>query len=60
MRNFDRLPTDRNAEIVIYCRSGRVSEIAANDLASRGFTQVAHRGGGMIDWQKSGHQILQR
>jgi rhodanese-related sulfurtransferase len=58
--NLDRLPQDRNAEIVLYCRSGRMSEIAANDLASRGFTQVSHLAGGMIDWQRSGHQILQR
>ena len=58
--NLDRLPQDRNAEIVLYCRSGRMSEIAANDLAGRGFTQVSHLAGGMIDWQRSGHQILQR
>jgi rhodanese-related sulfurtransferase len=36
-----------------------MSEIAANDLAGRGFTQVSHLAGGMIDWQKSGRQILQ-
>ena len=57
--NLDRLPQDRHAEIVLYCRSGRMSEIAANDLARRGFTQVSHLAGGMIDWQKSGRQILQ-
>jgi len=56
--NLDRLPKVRNAEIVLYCRR-RMSEIAANDLAGRGFTQVSHLAGGMIDWQKSGHQILQ-
>jgi rhodanese-related sulfurtransferase len=57
--NLDRLPKDRNAEIVLYCRSGRMSEIAANNLAGRGFTQVSHLAGGMIDWQQSGHEILQ-
>jgi rhodanese-related sulfurtransferase len=53
--NLDRLPTDRSAAIVLYCRSGRMSEIAASDLAGRGFTQVSHLSGGMIDWQRSGH-----
>ena len=37
--NLDRLPSDRNAAIVLYCRSGRMSEIAATDLAARGFTR---------------------
>jgi rhodanese-related sulfurtransferase len=58
--NLDRLPSDRNAAVVLYCRSGRMSEIAAKDLASRGFTQVSHLAGGMVDWQKSGRQIVHR
>ena len=58
--NLDRLPKDRSAEIVLYCRSGRMSEIAATDLAARGFTNVSHLSGGMIDWQRSGHQILHK
>lgn len=58
--NLDRLPKDRNAKIVLYCQSGRMSEIAANDLAGLGFTQVSHLAGGMVDWQNSGHRILQR
>jgi len=56
--NLDRLPADRRAAIVLYCRSGRMSEIAANDLAGRGFTRVSHLAGGIIDWQRSGHRIV--
>ena len=58
--NLDRLPTDRSAAIVLYCRSGRMSEIAATDLAARGFTRVSHLSGGMIDWQRSGHPVLHK
>jgi rhodanese-related sulfurtransferase len=58
--NLDRLPHDRAAPIVLYCRSGRMSEIAAGELAGRGFTQVSHLAGGMVDWQRSGHPVLQR
>lgn len=59
-QNLDRLPTDRGATIVLYCRSGRMSEIAASDLATRGFTRVSHLSGGMIDWQRSGHPVLHK
>ena len=58
--NLDRLPTNRSTEIVLYCRSGRMSEIAASDLAARGFTGVSHLSGGMIDWQRSDHPLLDK
>jgi len=59
-QNLDSLPQDRAEPIVLYCRSGRMSEIAANVLAERGFTQVSHLAGGMVDWQRSGRPVLQR
>jgi len=36
--------TDRNRPIVVYCRSGRRSEIAAETLAAMGFTDVSDFG----------------
>ena len=50
--NLDKLPKDKNAKIVLYCRSGRMSELAARELAQLGYTQVSHLSGGMIDWEK--------
>jgi rhodanese-related sulfurtransferase len=58
--NLDKLPKDRTAKIVLYCRSGRMSEIAARELTQLGFSQVSHLSGGMIDWKKSGHQIVEK
>jgi rhodanese-related sulfurtransferase len=58
--NLDKLPKDRNAKIVLYCRSGRMSEIAAQQLVELGYTQVAHLSGGMSDWKKSGHEVLEK
>ena len=43
------LPADRNLPVVVYCRSGRRSAVAARTLADLGFTNV-HDFGGIIDW----------
>lgn len=40
---------DKDALILIYCRSGRRSAIAAEELASMGYTR-AFDFGGIIDW----------
>lgn len=58
--NLDKLPADKNAKIVFYCRSGRMSEIAAQELTRLGYTQVSHLSGGMIDWEKNGYEILEK
>ena len=52
------LPTDKAAPIVLYCRSGRMSETAAKELSRLGYTNVSHLGGGMVDWQKNGRHIV--
>lgn len=52
--NLDLLPTDKDAEIVLYCRSGRMSEIAAAELAALGYTNVSHVEGGFNAWASSG------
>ncbi len=40
---------DKNALILIYCRSGRRSALAANTLAGMGYSRV-YDFGGIIDW----------
>ncbi len=40
---------DKNKLILVYCRSGRRSKIAAKSLASLGYTNVKEFGG-IIDW----------
>ena len=40
---------DRDALILIYCRSGRRSALAAQELVSQGYTNV-HDFGGILDW----------
>jgi rhodanese-related sulfurtransferase len=58
--NLDRLPQDKGAKIVLYCRSGRMSEIAAGQLVRLGYTHISHLRGGMIDWKANGYEIAER
>jgi rhodanese-related sulfurtransferase len=53
-KNLDKLPADKNARIVLYCRSGRMSAIAAETLVRLGYTNVWNVEGGMINWETLG------
>lgn len=50
----------KNEPIVLYCRSGRMSEIAARALVAQGYTNVSHLGGGMLDWEAKGQQLIRK
>ena len=54
----DRLPKDKDQEILLYCRSGSMSEEAGAELNKAGYTKVAHLEGGMKAWQASGRQLI--
>jgi rhodanese-related sulfurtransferase len=47
----------KDAKIVLYCRSGRMSDIAGKRLAELGYTNVYDVTGGMVDWQASGRAL---
>ena len=42
--------TDKDQLILVYCRSGRRSKLAAEDLVKLGYTNIKEFGG-MIDWK---------
>jgi rhodanese-related sulfurtransferase len=55
-QNLDKLPV-KNARIVLYCRSGRMSAIAAETLVGQGYTNIWNLDGGMSAWEKAGNNI---
>lgn len=55
---LDRLPTDKNAKIVLYCKTDRMSRIAAERLVELGYTNVWDMKGGMLEWRQKGYPLL--
>lgn len=49
---------DRTREYLVYCRTGRRSAIAANELAAAGFTTLYNMTGGIVDWKNAGYPIV--
>jgi len=52
-----QLPNERSALISLYCKTGRMSTIAATTLRSMGYANVVDLQGGMDAWRASGRNI---
>jgi len=56
----DQLPADKAAKIVVYCRSDRMSRIAADAWAAAGYTNLYNLAGGFAAWEAAGYPLLQK
>ncbi len=51
---IEQLGIDKSKKIVLYCRSGYTSSIAAEKLSEIGYANVSNLLGGVIAWRQSG------
>jgi len=56
--HLDHLPA-KDDRIVLYCRSGPMSEEAAQALAELDYTDVWELDGGMVAWMAGGHELVE-
>ncbi|MBI4186357.1 MAG: rhodanese-like domain-containing protein [Chloroflexi bacterium] len=56
-QNLSRLPGDKGAKLVLYCRSDRMSSIAAGTMVGLGFSDIWNLDGGMMEWERQGYQL---
>ena len=56
-QNLDKLSDDKTAKIILYCRSDRMSTIAATELVKLGYTNIWNLEGGMVAWEQAGLPI---
>jgi len=54
----EKLPKDKEARIILYCKTGSMSKKAAQTLKGLGYKNVSHLSGGMEEWKKAGYQTL--
>jgi rhodanese-related sulfurtransferase len=52
-----KLGPDDGRKVVLYCRSGRRSAIAAEKLAAATGEPVEHLGGGVLSWEEAGQPL---
>jgi rhodanese-related sulfurtransferase len=52
--NLDKLPADKDAKMVLYCKSNGMSLSAIEELAALGYSNLFNLDGGFTTWQEAG------
>ncbi len=57
-RRVGELAPHKNAPVFVYCRTGNRSTVAAKVLVDQGFSKVINLRYGIVEWQRTGHEIV--
>lgn len=52
-----QLDSVRNADVLVYCRTGNRSTVASNILLDNGFKRVYNLQGGIVNWKRKSYPI---
>ncbi len=58
INQMEKIKDYKEQEIVIYCRSGRRAQVAADILTSKGFKHLSDLDGHMLLWQKLNYPLI--
>ena len=58
-QNLSEYPQDKDAKIVLYCRSGSMSATAAREMVKLGFSNIYNLDGGFRAWSEAGFEFIQ-
>jgi rhodanese-related sulfurtransferase len=58
--HLGELPEGKGSKLVLYCRSGNMSDTASRTLVRLGYTNIWNLDGGMIAWEASGFPLLHK
>ena len=56
---LDEFPPEKDAKVVVYCRSGSMSATAARELVKAGYSNVFNLDGGFRAWSQAGYELIQ-
>lgn len=58
LKNITELERDKTKPIFLYCRSGRRSGLAAEQISEMGFKTVFDLEGGIVNWEKNNQPVI--
>lgn len=59
-QKLNQLAADKDATIVLYCRSGRMSDSVAHVLAQYGYTNVRNCDGSVFAWEQASLELARQ